>query len=446
MRDVGGDRLARALAEQRPDHQELLGIALALGKGAVPVRSPAFQSAWRAWRRSVEARGGPGGRRETASSFASESGGASVEENPEPTGSADGGPSMDVQGEGTRPVEREDVPDERDLSSLSVAGPDAEGSDRRKETEPAARGGDGGESRGGTPDTAIDRAGNEASRSDELETAPSAGEEGHRWDGPYTATELGGVLYLVNVLDALDLPKAAQTPPVGTHVGGWAVLEALARALLGPNSDALRPHDPLWRVLATLDGRSPDRPAGQALGEVETVPEAYRMPRAWLEAPHVTGKVDGQWSIENDRLRVWTRLGCVLDAEATSDPAEQAEAEWTDLPNAGVLERAESADAVPQAVEPDHCSPLLARWAARTAPYLRYRLAAALSTDREDGGWLVDVLSQAGKIYTTATHVDLVLPLEAARTDGRMAGLDRSPGWWADGGRTVRFHFREEDA
>lgn len=254
------------------------------------------------------------------------------------------------------------------------------------------------------------------------------------------------MLYLVNVLHALDLPGAAQTPPVGVHVGGWAVLEALARALLGPESDALRPHDPLWRVLATLDGRSPDRPAGRALEEVESSPEAYRMPHAWLEAPHVSRKVAGRWNVENDRLRVWTDLGCVLDREATSDPAEQADAEWTDLPNAGALERAESADAVPQAVEPDHCSPMLARWAARIAPYVRRRLAAALGIDSDENGWLVDLLSQTGKVYATATHVDLMLPLTAARPDVRTAGLDRSPGWWAAGGRIVRFHFRDEDA
>jgi hypothetical protein len=48
-------------------------------------------------------------------------------------------------------------------------------------------------------------------------------------------------------------------------------------------------------------------------------------------------------------------------------------------------------------------------------------------------------------VYATDTHVDLVLPLGAARLDVRAAGLDRSPGWWAAGGRVVRFHFRESD-
>jgi hypothetical protein len=275
-------------------------------------------------------------------------------------------------------------------------------------------------------------------------TFPGDGEEAP-WEGAYTATELGGVLYLVNVLDVLDLPNAAQTPPVGEHVGAWATLEALARALLGPDADALRPSDPLWRALATLDGRRPGVPAGQTLDEAEDSSRAFRMPPAWLAAPHVDPPADGRWAVTDGRLRVWTPLGCVADLEAGDDPAAQAETEWDRVPNTGSLPRAASADAMPRAHEPAHCAPALAHWAAHAAPYVRHRLAAALGVDDPEPDWIADLFRAAGRLYTTDVNVDLVLPLEAARIDARVAGLDRSPGWWPAGGRIVRFHFREAD-
>ena len=54
---------------------------------------------------------------------------------------------------------------------------------------------------------------------------------------------MGGVLYLINVM-----------PPLDPDIGAWALLEALARALL---ADDLEAHatDPLWPALAALDGR-----------------------------------------------------------------------------------------------------------------------------------------------------------------------------------------------
>lgn len=280
-------------------------------------------------------------------------------------------------------------------------------------------------------------------RAREEETTPAGDGEEAWWEGAYTATDLGGILYLVNVLDALDLPTAAETPPLGEHVGAWAVLEALARALLSP--DEVRPDDPLWHVLATLDGRRPETPAGQALANAEVSPKAFRMPPEWLDAPHVEPPLEGWWTVESERLRVWTDLGCVADRTATDEPVAQAEAEWDRVPNTGPLQRAESSDAMPLAPEPNACAPALARWAARTAPYERHRLAAALGVDDRTADWTADLFHAEGKLYTTDTHVDLLLPLDAARIDARVAGLDRSPGWWPAGGRVVRIHFRETD-
>ena len=400
VEDVGGPRLVDALTQESPAYQQLLGVALTLCDRPVTARSPSFQSAWRAWRHSVQ-------RSAESRDRSSEGEGAMPDRH---ASEAERSSSADAQERSSR---EDDLPPVDDL---------ALNGDRRA-AEP--------------------------------ETTPESEGEEPSWSDPYAATALGGAFYLINVLDALDLPAAAETPPVGEHVGAWAVLEALARALLGPDDDTLRPNDPLWRVLATLDGRRPEAPAGRALDEDADAPDAYRMPPAWLGAPHVDAPVDGQWAVIDGRLQMRTDLGCVTDLEASDDPAAQAEAAWDQLPNTGHLRRAESPDAMPRTPAPDACAPALARWAARATPYVRHRLAAALGVEatRSDGAtagseesdWVADLFAVDARLYTTDLNVDLVCPLDAADLNARVAGLDQSPGWWAAGGRIVRFHFRDSE-
>ncbi|MFB6247922.1 MAG: hypothetical protein ABEL97_05060, partial [Salinibacter sp.] len=364
VEEVGGARLVNVLAQESPAHQQLLGVALALRDRPVTVRSRSFRSAWEAWRHSV--------------------GNAAK---PRYGSDEDGGTGPDRPAGDGKVV---DEPDEKDRSSRREAS---------SAEEDASTGDDSSVKEDASPVDDLPLNGDRRAR--EEETAPAGDGEEARWEGAYTATDLGGVLYLVNVLDALDLPAAATTPPVGEHVGAWATLEALARALLGPDDDALRPNDPLWRVLAALDGRRPETPAGQNLDEAEESSEAFRMPPAWLEAPHVDTPVDGQWAVTDGRLRVWTPLGCVADLEARDDPAAQAEAEWSRVPNAGGLCRATSSDAMPIAPEPADCAPALAEWAARAVPYVRHRLAVALGVDDREADWTADLFRADGRLYTT---------------------------------------------
>ena len=396
VEEAVGPRLVDALTQESPAYQQLLGVALTLRDRPVTARSSSFQSAWRAWRHSVQ-------RSAESRDRSSEGEGAMPDRH---ASEAERSSSADAQERSSR---EDDLPPVDDL---------ALNGDRRA-AEP--------------------------------ETTPESEGEEPSWSDPYAATALGGAFYLINVLDALDLPAAAETPPVGEHVGAWAVLEALARALLGPDEDTLRPNDPLWRVLTTLDGRGPDVPAGRALDEAA----GYRMPPAWLEAPRVDAPVQGRWTVKDGWLRVWTDFGCVVDLAAADDPAAQADAEWARLPNTGALHRAESADAMSLAFEPGACTPALAHWAARATPYVRHRLAAALgveaprSDDTTAGGeaaeWVANLFAVDARLYTTDLNVDLVCPLDAADLDARVAGLDRSPGWWAAGGRIVRFHFRDSE-
>ena len=410
VEETAGPRLVDALVQESPAHQQLLGVALTLRDHSVVVRSRAFQSAWAAWRQAPERSGSQQQR-------------GARDESPHSSDASQDRSGEDGGAEGPEGLERKGwSPEEEDSFAES----------------------DSSEEENTTPVDGLTMNGDRGPAGPE--TTPTGEGEEPSWDPAYTATDLGGVLYLVNVLDILDLPACAETPPVGEHVGAWAVLEALARALLGPDGDALRPNDPLWRTLARLDGREPDIPAGRSLEDVEDASGAFRMPPAWLEAPQVDAPIDGQWAVTDGRLRMWVDLGCVVDLEAGDDPATQVEAEWDRVPNTGSLQRVASADTMPRAHEPADCAPALARWAARTAPYVRYRLASALGADDPEADWIADLFRIAGKLYTTDTHVDLMLPLDAAHLDARAAGLDRSPGWWPAGGRVVRFHFREADA
>ncbi len=437
---VGGEHLAEALGEQSPAHRQLVGVGLVLTHRPEAVRTRSFRAAWRTWRRTVRP----------------------PTDAPERSGESGKTPSghrsdADFSGSGEKGREGRGAEMSADGEALTADDDSSENDDAASDEHPASErdATTDRESRDASPEEAA--ADGEAARADDAtsahdhvevdtqptsERAPTAHDErrGPPREEAGAATALGGVFYLVNVLDALDLPAVVETPPVGAHVGAWAALEALARTLL-TEPDAVRPHDPLWRVLATLDGRRPEAPAGRVPDDHGGDPEAYRMPSAWLEAPLVEEPVDGQWAVRDGRLRVWTDLGCVADLATTDDPAAQAEAEWASLPNTGRLRPAASDATMPTAPEPDACAPTLARWAARATPYVRSRITAALGGGAADV--IADLLAVDARLYVTDLNVDIVCPLNAADLSARVAGLDRSPGWWAAGGRIVRIHFQE---
>jgi hypothetical protein len=89
----------------------------------------------------------------------------------------------------------------------------------------------------------------------------------HRWDGWGTAVEsrFATFFYAVNLMTRLDLPRVDSLEPES----GWATLEALGRSLL-PTACTTEPttehQDPIWRILAELDGRDPSTPTPVRLG------------------------------------------------------------------------------------------------------------------------------------------------------------------------------------
>jgi hypothetical protein len=166
---------------------------------------------------------------------------------------------------------------------------------------------------------------------------------------------------------------------LAAQVGPWAVLELLGRGLLG-RAGAGYDDDPLWRVLAELDSRSPPT------------------------LPGVTFEMRGPGGLPPG----W---------EATGD------AEWC-LDTSPLL---------------DGVNPALREWLALTLPPLARDLQKALHV--EPGGVHAALLA-VGRLYVTRSHIDLVMALDAVSLPVRRAGLDANPGWLPTFGRVVTFYFQ----
>ena len=201
------------------------------------------------------------------------------------------------------------------------------------------------------------------------------------WATVGVETAVGGVLYLLNLMRVLNLPEVCE-PGWGLagQVGAWGTLELLGRALLG-TAGANHAADPLWSVLAELDGRSP-----QSL-------------------PGADYKMAGDGSL----------------------PAGWAATAGTWSPNDSPLLHDVNND--------------LRRWLSLAVPTMQRRLQQALHLTAV--ATLPDVLLLAsGRLFVTRTHVDLVLSLETISLPLRRVGLDANPGWLPAFGRIVTFHFQ----
>jgi hypothetical protein len=211
-------------------------------------------------------------------------------------------------------------------------------------------------------------------------------------------TQVGGVLYLVNLMAALDLPACYEAGwRLASGVGPWGLLHALGWELLGPEAVA---GDPLWPALALLDGR----PGYEAPG--------WRLPRS---RPR-------RWPAFELPAGWFKDLGFDT-AQTPTQPT--ASAHHPRLRAAALRNR---------------YPPLLARWLAQALPFIDLRLRLALGLPAE-ASLAAGLLALPGQLYVTATHVDLVASLQHISLPARLAGLDRNPGWLPDFGRVVTFHF-----
>lgn len=240
-------------------------------------------------------------------------------------------------------------------------------------------------------------------------------------------SQFASVLYLINLLCWLDLPAAW---PEGAAVGGWAVVELLARHLL--TDRAAPPGDPLWRLLAELDGREPGTCPDVGIGADDPV----RLPAEWLRrwAP---SPANWEWAEWQGRMQLADRCRGLTVADVPCPPGQGAAAAAAEYARlcAVVVSGSLCPGLPPQAAGPvdDGGPPGWARWRATIGQFVAWLLA---SRDVQ-----ASALTQPGRIAVTRTHMDVVLDLEHVDVAARACCLDRDPGWVPDLGRIILFHF-----
>lgn len=211
------------------------------------------------------------------------------------------------------------------------------------------------------------------------------------WEREGVVIQLGGVFFLINLMEYLDLPDSFEAGcGLATGVGAIGTLEALARALSHPALEVTR-GDPVRPLLAELDGRAPgEPPRGNGLRT-----EGLSLPAAWLR--------DGDGSVVSGNKRT-ADLGSHLREER-----------W----------------------------PLrLIQWLEFVMPFIHWRVAVALAAhDGEGPDLLTDLLLLPARVHVTDVHIDVVTSIDTVRVPVRLAGLDRSPGWVRSMQRVVLFHF-----
>lgn len=222
-----------------------------------------------------------------------------------------------------------------------------------------------------------------------IDAAPSPVLTERAWPAEGLPTRVGGVLYLINLMLALDLPESGEEGwQLASGVGPWGLLAALGRELLGDDFAAVEA-DPLWLALALLDSRPPGEQPGFRL--------PHSRPRRWPTFEIPADWRQGSAAPTNDHVVRWWISG--------------------------------------------HYRPLLARWLSLALPFVDWRLRAALHLPA-DTRLAEELFLLPGQLYITASQIDLVTSLERISLPVRMAGLDRNPGWLPGWGRAVYFHFQ----
>jgi hypothetical protein len=295
------------------------------------------------------------------------------------------------------------------------------------------------------------------------------GETPEPWPGlEGRETSLGGVLFLLNLFAHLRLPECFDEDfRLSEQISGWGLAELLARALL---SDAAAEYegDPIWEMLARLDGRGAGKPPAVGLA----ARDSYRAPARWLTR-FARGEAVWDARASGASLVVTDARGFVVSerplGELTADEAAAAELEHFRAQGVSArlrgaadataskltsFERGRLSTFARAKLSQRTLAPLaggIRRWAEWALPFIFYALARALARgdDFEEASFeemefeeaARSLLLKRGRLFCTATHVDLLLEMSQVSLAARRAGLDASPGWVRDLMRVVSFHF-----
>lgn len=257
-------------------------------------------------------------------------------------------------------------------------------------------------------------------------------------DGACLGTALGGVFYLINLIEHLRITECfEQDWGLASQISRWGLLEVIARSMLGPAMSAYA-EDAIWPLLAELD----ERDAGDLVGSEVKASASYRLPEQWFTDLWLE---DGEyrWAAARGMLRLWCE-DVVLLAEVERDamPARQQALELLRQYSDQAVLRRRAWDKAPLAPINFACHANLARLLARLSPALRQFLRLAMNDQSlapEEAG--KRLLECPGQIHVTRSHIDFVSLLDQISLEARACGLDRDPGWLPEYSRCVKFHF-----
>ncbi len=246
---------------------------------------------------------------------------------------------------------------------------------------------------------------------------------------PTAATEFGGLFYLLNAALALGLYGDFTAPRASNlALSPWNWLALIGRSWFGAGFES----DPLWRVLASLAGRSADEQPDHEF----VAPTTWIIDPTWLEP---WGRVPlVQFRSTRTRLQVLHPAGFVLfdvPRVRRSSPAAQVRHLCRAFPS---LRDAAIAHAT-GTTRSDRGRSGTARWMEWLLPYLEARLARSLGVEPDAMPALV--CRHDAKVVWSLASVDVYLSLAALPLAIRIAGLDRDPGWIPAAGRLIAFHF-----
>jgi hypothetical protein len=254
-------------------------------------------------------------------------------------------------------------------------------------------------------------------------------------------TGLAGVFILINLMGALDLPTCFEADwHFDSRLGTWSLLDALGRGLLPPDARWL--DDPVWPALAQLSQRAENELLGADLPRRRD----FRLPPGWRAPMPELSAETLHWAVGRDAMRLWSSAGYVLSEIAMgSRGARDAVRDEARRHGCNSIPRRGSFEAAPVTQLSGPLATIidrpLRRWLELSLPFIHRRLALALGIEPGTGPLETTLLARTGRLFVTATHVDLVMPLDCATLPVRLSGLDRNPGWLSEFGRVVLFHF-----
>ena len=263
-------------------------------------------------------------------------------------------------------------------------------------------------------------------------------------------TMLGGALFLLNLFVGLRLPECFDEDyRLSEHVTGWGLTELLSRWLLGESAAEFE-GDPLWGALARLDGRAGGEPPAMGL----SIGPVYRAPARWLKLFPPRAGDAWLFSEEGGGMTLRHSAGFTVAtlplegfgaAGLAARLADEYRAQGVRVPR--LEEGARLAPPTFEGLRTYGGAPLpagLRRWMGWAFPFLSYALRRSLADDEEGPGGDAsarELIVRRGRLFCTATHVDLVMEASTVSFAARRSGLDASPGWVRDLVRVVAFHY-----